>query len=150
MRASTARAWTAGVGLRRGWEGLGPAVTGECVGRWWHRPARFNCKRWIAASLQVYLRDTAQVVTVFMTLWFWITPIMMPESRFPVGKYPRAVTILLTANPLVYIVRVYRQMLLGTAIPWTDLLSAAGFAVATFVIGGLFFRHLKRGFADVL
>jgi ABC-type polysaccharide/polyol phosphate export permease len=105
---------------------------------------------WIAASLQVYLRDTAQVVTVFMTLWFWITPIMMPESKFPVERYPRAVTVLLTANPLVYIVRVYRQMLLGTVIPWSDLLAAAGFAVGTFVVGGLFFRHMKRGFADVL
>jgi hypothetical protein len=26
----------------------------------------------------------------------------------------------------------------------------AAFAVVAFVIGGLFFRHLKRGFADVL
>jgi hypothetical protein len=26
----------------------------------------------------------------------------------------------------------------------------AVFAVATFLVGGLFFRHMKRGFADVL
>jgi len=33
---------------------------------------------WIAAGLQVYLRDTAQVVTVMMTFWFWLTPIFLP------------------------------------------------------------------------
>ncbi len=105
---------------------------------------------WIAASLQVYLRDTAQVVTVIMTLWFWITPIMITESKFPARRFPKGVAFVLSANPLVYIVHVYRQMLLGTAIPWNDLLIAACFAMGAFLIGGLFFRHMKRGFADVL
>jgi ABC-type polysaccharide/polyol phosphate export permease len=105
---------------------------------------------WVAASLQVYLRDTAQVVTVVMTLWFWVTPIMIAESRFPRARFPHGVALALTANPLVYIVHVYRQMLLGTVVPWADLGVAAAFAVGTFVVGGLFFRHMKRGFADVL
>jgi lipopolysaccharide transport system permease protein len=105
---------------------------------------------WIAASLQVYLRDTAQVVTVVMTLWFWITPIMITESTFRKAPFPRSVEFVLAANPLVYIVDVYRQMLLGVAIPWRALGTAALFSVGAFVIGGLFFRHMKRGFADVL
>jgi hypothetical protein len=46
-------------------------------------------------------------------------------------------------------------MLLGSSMPPVhELLSLVGttaaFAVSTFVVGGLFFRHLKRGFADVL
>jgi ABC-type polysaccharide/polyol phosphate export permease len=105
---------------------------------------------WVAASLQVYLRDTAQVVTVVMTLWFWITPIMITEVTFRKAPFPRGVELVLAANPLVYIVRVYRGMLLGSAIPWGDLGFAAAFAVGAFVLGGLFFRHMKRGFADVL
>ncbi len=105
---------------------------------------------WIAASLQVYLRDTAQVVTVVMTLWFWITPIMITEAKFPWKRFPAGVAFVLGANPLVYIVHVYRQMLLGSSVPWSDLLAAAGFAMGAFVVGGLFFRHMKRGFADVL
>ena len=105
---------------------------------------------WVAASLQVYLRDTAQVVTVAMTLWFWITPIMITEATFRKAPFPRGVEFVLNANPLVYVVHVYRQMLLGIGVPWGDLGSAAGFAVGTFVLGGLFFRHMKRGFADVL
>ena len=38
---------------------------------------------WVAAGLQVYLRDTAQVLAVVLTLWFWVTPILASEQRFP-------------------------------------------------------------------
>jgi lipopolysaccharide transport system permease protein len=101
---------------------------------------------WITASLQVYLRDTAQVVTVIMTFWLWLSPIFIGEDKFP-GK----VRFILKVNPLAYMVSAYRQMLLGTAAPiGRDLVVAAGFAVGSFVLGGLFFRHMKRGFADVL
>jgi len=37
---------------------------------------------WIAAALHVYLRDTAQVLAVILTLWFWSTPILLPEDKF--------------------------------------------------------------------
>ena len=101
---------------------------------------------WIAASLQVYLRDTAQLVAVVMTLWMWITPIMILEDKIPEG-----LRFLLVINPLAYIVRAYRVILLGSAMPSVrDMSIAAAYALTTFVIGGLFFRHMKRGFADVL
>jgi hypothetical protein len=31
-----------------------------------------------------------------------------------------------------------------------DFAIAAGYGAAAFLMGGLFFRHMKRGFADVL
>ncbi len=101
---------------------------------------------WIAASLQVYLRDTAQVVAVVMTLWMWITPIMIPEDRIP-----GSARFVLAVNPLFFVVRAYRHMLLGSPAPHAgEFLFSAGSAVTVFVCGGLFFRHMKRGFADVL
>jgi ABC-type polysaccharide/polyol phosphate export permease len=105
---------------------------------------------WIVSSLQVYLRDTVQVVMVVLTLWYWITPIMISKSSYPADRFPRAVHAVLAANPLVYVVEAYRRMLLGDTVPWRDIGIAAAFGTAAFVIGGLFFRHLKRGFADVL
>src|ERR1044071_5212342 len=57
---------------------------------------------WIVASLQVYLRDTAQVFTVVMTFWFWMTPIFIPENNFP-----QKLRLVLRANPLAYLVRAY-------------------------------------------
>jgi ABC-type polysaccharide/polyol phosphate export permease len=101
---------------------------------------------WFASSLHVYLRDTAQVLTVVMTLWFWITPIMITEDKIP-SPFDRLVRL----NPMTWIVHGYRYRLLSAQWPsWQELLVLAAYSSAVFVLGGLFFRHLKRGFADVL
>jgi ABC-type polysaccharide/polyol phosphate export permease len=101
---------------------------------------------WVFAGLQVYLRDTAQVLTVILTLWFWITPIFITEAQVP-----ESLRIVVRVNPLAYMVRAYRDRLLSYRLPdWKELLVLAAYSLGAFVIGGLFFRHLKRGFADVL
>ena len=101
---------------------------------------------WVVASLQVYLRDTAQVLSVVLTLWFWSTPIFITEEQFPEGF-----RFLLTGNPLSFVVRAYREILLSHRLPGLeDLAIFALYSVAAFVIGGLFFRYMKHGFADVL
>jgi ABC-type polysaccharide/polyol phosphate export permease len=101
---------------------------------------------WIAAGLHVYLRDTAQVLAVALTAWFWLTPVFLFEDQFK-APIDRA----LPFNPLVYVVRGYRESILANRLPaLADLAVLAAFAVASFVAGGLFSRHPKRGFADVL
>lgn len=101
---------------------------------------------WIAASLHVYLRDTGQVLTVAMTLWFWLTPIMITEQQIP----PRF-HILVAWNPMAFVVRAYRERLLSASWPhWNELAILSAYCSLVFIAGGLFFRHLKRGFADVL
>ncbi|MGA2721231.1 MAG: ABC transporter permease [Bryobacteraceae bacterium] len=101
---------------------------------------------WIVASLHVFLRDTAQVISVVLIFWFWLTPIFITEKQFP----PWA-RFLLVANPLYYVVRAYRTILLSSGIPdLEDLAIATAYGIALFIAGGLFFRHMKRGFADVL
>jgi ABC-type polysaccharide/polyol phosphate export permease len=101
---------------------------------------------WIVASLHVFLRDTAQVLAVALTLWFWVTPIMITEEHFP--SWAR---ILKIANPMYFGVRAYRQILLTQRLPDPrDLLLLTVYGAATFLVGGLFFRYMKSGFADVL
>jgi ABC-type polysaccharide/polyol phosphate export permease len=101
---------------------------------------------WIVSSLQVYLRDTAQVLSVVLTLWFWMTPIFILEEQIPPG-----LRWLVTLNPLAYVVRAYREILLTRHLPALgEFTIIAVSAAAMFVAGGLFFRHMKRGFADVL
>jgi ABC-type polysaccharide/polyol phosphate export permease len=101
---------------------------------------------WIVSSLQVYLRDTAQVLNVVMTLWFWVTPIFISEELIP-EKY----RFLIRLNPLAYLVKAYRERLLSYREPdLSELALLTAYAAGAFVLGGLFFRHLKRGFADVL
>jgi lipopolysaccharide transport system permease protein len=101
---------------------------------------------WIFASLQVYLRDTAQMLSVFMTFWFWMTPIFITEDQIP-----ERIRFIARINPLAYVVRAYRDRLLSYQVPsLSDFAILAAYAVTAFVLGGLVFRHLKRGFADVL
>jgi lipopolysaccharide transport system permease protein len=101
---------------------------------------------WIVAGLHVYLRDTSQVLMVVLTFWFWLTPIFIDEGFFP-GRF----RFLLRANPLAFLVRAYRDRLLSNQHPsMREMAIIAAYAVSFFVLGGLFFRHLKRGFADVL
>ena len=105
---------------------------------------------WIVSSLHVFLRDTAQVLSVILTFWFWFTPIFFDEAHFP-----RQVHFLLTVNPMFYVVRAYREVLLYST-PSNprelvlDLAIAAACGAIMFIVGGLFFRYMKRGFADVL
>jgi homopolymeric O-antigen transport system permease protein len=101
---------------------------------------------WVVAALQVYLRDTAQFVTVILTAWFWMTPIFIFEDQVP-----QRLRILVYANPLASVVRAYRQVLLSTRVPgWREAAPLAVVSLSVFFLGGLVFRHLKRGFADVL
>ena len=87
-----------------------------------------------------------QVLAVVMMLWFWVTPIMISEDRIPQQFRP-----LVALNPLRWIVRAYRDRLLSPAWPhWQEFAVLTAYSVGVFVLGGLFFRHLKRGFADVL
>ena len=75
-----------------------------------------------------------------------MTPIMIDEER-----YPGRLRFILRLNPLAFLVRAYRDRLLSYRIPsLRDFLIVTAYALIAFVLGGLFFRHLKRGFADVL
>jgi ABC-type polysaccharide/polyol phosphate export permease len=101
---------------------------------------------WFVSSLQVFLRDTAQIVTVLLTFWFWLTPILVSEEQTPKWAH-----FLLVANPMFYGVRAYRDLLLSSRLPNpVDAAALAGSAILVFLLGGFFFRYMKRGFADVL
>jgi lipopolysaccharide transport system permease protein len=101
---------------------------------------------WVVSSLHVYLRDTAQVLNVVLTLWFWATPIFIREDQIPQRLHP-----LIKLNPMRWVVQAYRYRLLSPNWPTgREIVVLTTYSVAVFVLGGLFFRHLKRGFADVL
>lgn len=101
---------------------------------------------WIASAFQVYLRDTAQAVLVLLTLWFWATPIFLTENQVP-----ERFRWVLRSNPLSAFVKAYRDLILSVNLPnWGELAYAGALCVGVFLAGGLVFRQLKQGFADVL
>lgn len=101
---------------------------------------------WLISSVQVFLRDTAQVLTVILTFWFWFTPIFFDERRIP-----SSLVFLMRLNPLAEVVIGYRHCFLSGELPsGQGLLYLYLVAGAVFIGGGLFFRHTKKSFADVL
>jgi lipopolysaccharide transport system permease protein len=101
---------------------------------------------WIVAVLQVFLRDTSQVLSVLMTLWFWFTPIFYSVDLIPEGW--RSWMLM---NPMAAIVNGYRSALLHNAPPEPlPLAILILISLAFFTGGGVLFRVAKREFADVL
>jgi len=101
---------------------------------------------WMVAALNVFVRDTAQVLSVILTFWFWITPIF-----YSVEQFPERYAFLVRLNPLAHIVVGYRDCLLRMRLPNLGTLAVlAAVSMALFAAGGLFFRHIKREFVDVL
>jgi ABC-type polysaccharide/polyol phosphate export permease len=101
---------------------------------------------WFCAALQVFLRDTLQVLSVIMVLWFWFTPIF-----YSVEMVPQTLQALVRSNPLTYVVNGYRHSLLEHRPPEPAELSILVlFSLLAFIGGGYVFRKTKREFVDVL
>ncbi len=101
---------------------------------------------WIYASINVYMRDMQQVIGVVMIGWFFFTPIFYSASRIPPKLVP-----LLRLNPMYDVVEGYRYMFLaGKFPPIENLVYLFLVSFITFGVGGLIFRRLKPGFAEVL
>jgi lipopolysaccharide transport system permease protein len=101
---------------------------------------------WFIASLNVFIRDASQILSVILAFWFWSTPIF-----YPIEQFPKSLVFLAHCNPLAYVVIGYRDCLLRMQTP--DLGKLAIFAVLSLVVfsaGGTFFRKTKREFADIL
>jgi len=101
---------------------------------------------WLVSSLNVFVRDISQILSVILTFWFWFTPIFYSPERFP----PKLLFIV-HWNPLAHVVTGYRDCLLRMRMPDMKMLPFLVLAsLAVFVAGGLFFRITKREFVDVL
>jgi len=100
----------------------------------------------LLASLNVFFRDLAQIVTPLLLIAFYLTPILYPESMVPAWAAP-----FLAANPLRDAIALFRAGLVGTAVPPWHRLGAeiAAFIVLAFA-GRQLFRRLRPAFADLL
>jgi lipopolysaccharide transport system permease protein len=101
---------------------------------------------WFVSSLNVFVRDVSQVLTVILTFWFWFTPIF-----YSIDRFPPQLSFLVRLNPLAQVVIGYRDCLLRMRTPDLRILAVfAATALAVFAAGGIFFRKTKRDFVDIL
>ncbi|MBN2706058.1 MAG: ABC transporter permease [Deltaproteobacteria bacterium] len=103
---------------------------------------------WLTASINVFFRDTGQIVQLLLQMAFWGTPIFWDINIMP----PRVQT-LLKVNPVYYIVQGYRDSFIYGVPCWQHwrwglyFWSVAGLIILS---GALVFRRLRPHFADVL
>jgi lipopolysaccharide transport system permease protein len=102
----------------------------------------------VLAALTVSYRDFRALVPLLLQLWMFMTPAIYLQQDLSIfGPRQQAV---LPLNPLHGVVVNFRAATAGGPFEWGSLGVTACWALAALVGGGLYFRRVERGFADVI
>lgn len=103
---------------------------------------------WLLSAVAVFIGDIPNIVSVFIQIGFWMTPIFWsPDNMSPM------VQNVLKLNPMFYICRGYRDTFIDQVWFWQRGYTNLYFWTTTlvlFVVGALVFKRLRPHFADVL
>lgn len=105
---------------------------------------------YLCASIYVFFKDMAQIVSIILQFGIWVTPIMWNYIEVGIGGTALA---LLKLNPMFYIVQGYRDSLLDQVWFWQrpgETLYFWVFALLFLFAGVSVFQRLRPHFADVL
>ncbi|MBF0210056.1 MAG: ABC transporter permease [Desulfamplus sp.] len=97
------------------------------------------------SALNLFFRDTSEVLNIFMMLWFFSTPIIYPASMVPDG-----IKTILMLNPMSFFIENFRSIVLLHQIDALSLIFMSVFSVISFVFGSWFFLKSRPAFGDVL
>ncbi len=89
--------------------------------------------------LNVFFRDVGQFFGIFITFWFWLTPIV-----YPITILPERIQSLLSLNPMAPLLGAFQDVLVrGNWPQWESLWLVAVLGIMLCIIGmGLFRRHV--------
>jgi len=107
----------------------------------------------LTSASNVYFRDTQHFVGLFLSAWFFITPVMYPLTLVDSLAGPYAwLRELYMANPLTVIITAYRSLQIpGELFPWTaGAIIGWCWPAILFVAAYLFFQRSQRYFGDWL
>ena len=100
----------------------------------------------ILASLTAKYRDLQVLVGFGVQLWMYASPIVYPLSQIP-GKW----RILLSLNPVAYIVECFRYGWLGSGIvSIPNLMIGLGIILLILFVGTVMFNKTQRNFMDTV
>jgi len=103
---------------------------------------------WLVSAINVFYRDTGQILNIAINMWFWLTPIV-----WGIEVLPENYRFFVMLNPMFYIVQGYKNSFIYHIPFWYDYSRGLFFwivSLSLFVSGGAIFRKLKSEFADVL
>lgn len=103
---------------------------------------------YLISALNVFVKDTLNIVGIVIQALFWSTPIVWDYSIMP-----PTVQMLLKLNPFYYIIMGFRDCFIYKKFFWERPLHTVYFwliTLAIFVLGTKIFNRFKEHFADVL
>jgi lipopolysaccharide transport system permease protein len=99
---------------------------------------------WILSSLNVYLRDLQNIVSVFILLLMMVSPI-----AYTADMVPESLQAFLGLNPMYYMIVAYQDCLMLGRFPRQGVLGIlVVMAMLSFRGGYWFFSRMKEVFAD--
>lgn len=103
---------------------------------------------WLLSAIAPFVKDTVNIVSVFIQIGFWLTPIFWsPDTMSP------WVQAVLKFNPMFYICRGYRDSFIDHAWFWQRGYTNVffwGVTALLFLGGAYLFKKLRPQLADVL
>ena len=101
----------------------------------------------IVSSVTTKYRDMAIVVTFFIKLWMYATPVVYPMSTVNNSLLYTAITI----NPVTQPMELFRYSLLGQGdLSVAGLIWSGVFAVGIMLLGMMYFNKVEKTFMDTI
>ncbi len=99
------------------------------------------------SSMTTKYRDLTQLLTFFVQLWMYATPVIYPMSTITNEK----LKLIMALNPLTSIVEAFKYGVLGSgSFSWWQLGYSFGFMVVLMGIGIVVFNRVQRSFMDTV
>ena len=98
----------------------------------------------IASALEIYVRDIEHIINFFVSMLFYVTPIL-----YTFDYVPEKFGWILKVNPLAYIIEAYHSIFYYKTMPnIVDLGIIFMFSLVLFFVGYKIFDKLQKGFAE--
>lgn len=99
----------------------------------------------IFGAFDAKFRDAGRILSVLVTIGFWLTPILYTATQFNLlGGWVNAL------NPMAWVVEGFRWAFLGLNPPPAYMLLSSGVALLLFLVGAFYFKRVETSMMDVL
>ena len=95
--------------------------------------------------VNAFFRDLEYIVTVLMSLLFWMTPII-----YPLEAVPEEYRLLLVMNPVTYLMQAWRDLFFNNMLNWHNIAISMITAAVVLLVGLIIFKKLDKKLDEVL
>jgi len=97
------------------------------------------------SSLNTIFRDIDKVVTLLVTMLFYLTPVFYPLSMVPEDIVP-----IIQLNPMTGVISAWHELILNGVLQWASLTYSMIWSVMLLLLGAFVYQRLNFRFAEAL